>query len=307
VGVAIPAERPGRLADALRTGRFAVTAEIGPPRGADVDEIRESAVLLRDWVDAANITDNQGAQVRVSSFAGSIVALAAGLEPVMQMTCRDRNRIALQSDLLSAGALGVPNLVLMTGDRPERGDHADATAVFDLSSSSLMTTARILRDEGRLLSGRAIDPPPQYLLGAVDTGAGVPDRLEQKVADGAEFVQTQFVFGVDDFVVWIEKVRDLGLDHRCGILAGVGPVRSLRALEFIAGIPGVVIPPAFERRLRGVPAERVAAEGMAACAETVAALREVPGVAGVHVMAVGYERGVPEILDAAGLEPTPRA
>jgi len=307
VGVAIPAERPGRLADALRTGRFAVTAEIGPPRGADVDEIRESAVLLRDWVDAANITDNQGAQVRVSSFAGSIVALAEDLEPVMQMTCRDRNRIALQSDLLSAGALGVPNLVLMTGDRPERGDHADATAVFDLSSSSLMTTARILRDEGRLLSGRAIDPPPQYLLGAVDTGAGVPDRLEQKVADGAEFVQTQFVFDVDDFVVWIEKVRDLGLDHRCGILAGVGPIRSLRALEFIAGIPGVVIPPAFERRLRGVPAERVAAEGMAACAETVAALREVPGVAGVHVMAVGYERGVPEILDAAGLEPTPRA
>jgi methylenetetrahydrofolate reductase (NADPH) len=306
VGVAIPAERPGRLADALRTGRFAVTAEIGPPRGADVDEIRESAVLLRDWVDAANITDNQGAHVRVSSFAGSVVALAEGLEPVMQMTCRDRNRIALQSDLLSAGALGIPNLVLMTGDRPERGDHADATPVFDLSSSSLMTTARTLRDEGRLLSGRAIDPPPQYLLGAVDTGAGVPDRLEQKVADGAEFVQTQFVFDVDDFIVWMEKVRDLGLDHRCGILAGVGPIRSLRALEFIAGIPGVVIPPAFERRLRGVPAERVAAEGMAACAETVAALREVPGVAGVHVMAVGYERGVPEILDAAGLEPTPR-
>jgi methylenetetrahydrofolate reductase (NADPH) len=306
VGVAIPAERPGRLADALRTGRFAVTAEIGPPRGADVDEIRESAVLLRDWVDAANITDNQGAHVRVSSFAGSVVALAEGLEPVMQMTCRDRNRIALQSDLLSAGALGIPNLVLMTGDRPERGDHADATPVFDLSSSSLMTTARTLRDEGRLLSGRAIDPPPQYLLGAVDTGAGVPDRLEQKVADGAEFVQTQFVFDVDDFVVWMEKVRDLGLDHRCGILAGVGPIRSLRALDFIAGIPGVVIPPALERRLRGVPAERVAAEGMAACAETVAALREVPGVAGVHVMAVGYERGVPEILDAAGLEPTPR-
>jgi methylenetetrahydrofolate reductase (NADPH) len=307
VGVEIPAERPGRLADALRNGRFAVTAEIGPPRGADVDEIRESAALLRDWVDAANITDNQGAQVRVSSFAGSVVALAEGLEPVMQMTCRDRNRIALQSDLLSAGALGIPNLVLMTGDRPERGDHADATPVFDLSSSSLMTTARTLRDEGRLLSGRVIDPAPRFLLGAVDTGAGVPDRLEQKVADGAEFVQTQFVFDVDEFAIWMEKVRDLGLDTQCGILAGVGPIRSLRALEFMAGIPGVVIPAAFERRLRGVPAERVAAEGMAACAETVAALREVTGVAGVHVMAVGYERGVPEILEAAGLEPTHRA
>jgi methylenetetrahydrofolate reductase (NADPH) len=307
VGVEIPAERPGRLADALRNGRFAVTAEIGPPRGADVDEIRESAALLRDWVDAANITDNQGAQVRVSSFAGSVVALAEGLEPVMQMTCRDRNRIALQSDLLSAGALGIPNLVLMTGDRPERGDHADATPVFDLSSSSLMTTARTLRDEGRLLSGRVIDPAPRFLLGAVDTGAGVPDRLEQKVADGAEFVQTQFVFDVDEFAIWMEKVRDLGLDTQCGILAGVGPIRSLRALEFMAGIPGVVIPAVFERRLRGVPAERVAAEGMAACAETVAALREVTGVAGVHVMAVGYERGVPEILEAAGLEPTHRA
>jgi methylenetetrahydrofolate reductase (NADPH) len=307
VGVEIPAERPGRLADALRNGRFAVTAEIGPPRGADVDEIRESAALLRDWVDAANITDNQGAQVRVSSFAGSVVALAEGLEPVMQMTCRDRNRIALQSDLLSAGALGIPNLVLMTGDRPERGDHAEATPVFDLSSSSLMTTARTLRDEGRLLSGRVIDPAPRFLLGAVDTGAGVPDRLEQKVADGAEFVQTQFVFDVDEFAIWMEKVRDLGLDTRCGILAGVGPIRSLRALEFMAGIPGVIIPPTFERRLRGVPADRVAAEGMAACAETVAALREVTGVAGVHVMAVGYERGVPEILETAGLEPTHRA
>jgi methylenetetrahydrofolate reductase (NADPH) len=307
VGVEIPAERPGRLADALRNGRFAVTAEIGPPRGADVDEIRESAALLRDWVDAANVTDNQSAQVRVSSFAGSVVALAEGLEPVMQMTCRDRNRIALQSDLLSAGALGIPNLVLMTGDRPERGDHADATPVFDLSSSSLMTTARTLRDEGKLLSGRVIDPAPRFLLGAVDTGAGVPDRLEQKVADGAEFVQTQFVFDVDEFSIWMEKVRDLGLDTRCGILAGVGPIRSLRALEFMAGIPGVIIPPAFERRLRGVPADRVAAEGMAACAETVAALREVTGVAGVHVMAVGYERGVPEILEAAGLEPTHRA
>ncbi|HEY4420409.1 MAG TPA: methylenetetrahydrofolate reductase [Pseudonocardia sp.] len=307
MGVEIPAERPGRLADALRNGRFAVTAEIGPPRGADVDEIRESAALLRDWVDAANVTDNQSAQVRVSSFAGSVVALAEGLEPVMQMTCRDRNRIALQSDLLSAGALGIPNLVLMTGDRPERGDHADATPVFDLSSSSLMTTARTLRDEGKLLSGRVIDPAPRFLLGAVDTGAGVPDRLEQKVADGAEFVQTQFVFDVDEFSIWMEKVRDLGLDTRCGILAGVGPIRSLRALEFMAGIPGVIIPPAFERRLRGVPADRVAAEGMAACAETVAALREVTGVAGVHVMAVGYERGVPEILEAAGLEPTHRA
>ena len=154
-----------------------------------------------------------------------------------------------------------------------------------------------------LLSGRAVEPPPRFLLGAVDTGAGTPDRLAQKIADGAEFVQTQFVFDVAAFGTWLARVRDQGLDARCGILAGVGPIRSLRALEFMAGIPGIVIPDGLERRLRGVPADRVAAEGMAACAETVAALRELPGVAGVHVMAVGYERGVPEILAAAGLQP----
>ncbi len=301
MGVAVPAGLPGRLADALRTGRFAVTAEIGPPRGADVTELRRSAASLRDWVDAANVTDNQGAQVRVSAFAASVVLLAEGLEPVMQMTCRDRNRIALQSDLISAGALGIPNLVLMTGDGPERGDDVDATAVFDLDSAGLTSAARTLRDSGTLLSGREVDPAPRFLLGAVDDAVGAPDRLARKVAAGAEFVQTQFVFDVADFEPWMARVRDLGLHERCGILAGVGPIRSLRALDFMTGIPGVVVPESFQRRLRGVPPERVAAEGMAACAETVAALREVPGVAGVHVMAVGYPRGVPEILEAAGL------
>lgn len=297
----IPADQPGRLAGALHSGRFAVTAEIGPPRGADLGPVRESAALLRDWVDAANVTDNQGAQVRVSSLAGSIAALGAGLEPVMQLTCRDRNRIALQSELLSAGALGVPNLVLMTGDKPARGDHPDATGVFDLDTEGLMTAARVLRDEGRLLSGRIVNPAPTYLLGAVDLGAGSTDRLAQKIGSGAQFVQTQFVFDMDTFAGWMARVRDLGLHERCGILAGVGPIRSLRALEFMAEIPGVVVPEAFARRLRGVTAGRAAAEGMAVCAETVAALRDVPGVAGVHIMAVGYERGVPEILAAAGL------
>ena len=296
---------PGRLAAALRTGTFAVTAELGPPRGADLGPIHQAAAVLRDWVHAVNITDNQGAQVRVSSLAGSVAALAAGLEPVMQMTCRDRNRIALQSDLLAAGALGVPNLLLMTGDRPERGDHADATPVFDLTSSGLMRAARALRDEGVLMSGRAVDPPPRFLLGAVDTGAGTPERLAAKVDDGAQFVQTQFVFDVPAFGGWLARVRELGLDERCAILAGVGPVRSVRALEFIATIPGVAVPDALVRRLRGVPADRVAAEGMAACAETVAELRELPGVAGVHVMSVAYEQGVPEILAAAGLTPLP--
>jgi methylenetetrahydrofolate reductase (NADPH) len=292
---------PGRLADALRTGRFAVTAEVAPPRGADVTRLRETARLLRGWVDAANVTDNQGARVRMSSLAGSAVLLAEGLDPVMQMTCRDRNRIALQSDLLAAGGLGVPNVLLMTGDRPERGDHPDAPGVFDLDSDTLTAAARVLRDDATLLSGQTVDPPPRYLIGAVDLGAGEPDRLARKVAFGTEFVQTQFVFDVPAFAGWLARVRDLGLTQRCAVLAGVGPVRSLRALDVMAGLPGVRVPAALERRLRGVPAHRVAEEGMAACAEIVAALRELPGLAGVHVMAVAYEQGVPEILTAAGL------
>jgi methylenetetrahydrofolate reductase (NADPH) len=292
---------PGRLADALRTGRFAVTAEVAPPRGADVTRLRETARLLRGWVDAANVTDNQGARVRMSSLAGSAVLLAEGLDPVMQMTCRDRNRIALQSDLLAAGGLGVPHVLLMTGDRPERGDHPDAPGVFDLDSDTLTAAARVLRDDATLLSGQTVDPPPRYLIGAVDLGAGEPDRLARKVAFGTEFVQTQFVFDVPAFAGWLARVRDLGLTQRCAVLAGVGPVRSLRALDVMAGLPGVRVPAALERRLRGVPAHRVAEEGMAACAEIVAALRELPGLAGVHVMAVAYEQGVPEILTAAGL------
>jgi len=292
---------PGRLADALRTGRFAVTAEVAPPRGADVTGLRETARLLRGWVDAANVTDNQGARVRMSSLAGSAVLLAEGLDPVMQMTCRDRNRIALQSDLLAAGGLGVPNVLLMTGDRPERGDHPDAPGVFDLDSDTLTAAARALRDDATLLSGQTVDPPPRYLIGAVDLGAGEPDRLARKVALGTEFVQTQFVFDVPAFAGWLNRVRDLGLTQRCAVLAGVGPLRSLRALDVMAGLPGVRVPAALERRLRGVPAHRVAEEGMAACAEIVAALRELPGLAGVHVMAVAYEQGVPEILTAAGL------
>lgn len=297
---ALSPEIPGRLADALRSGRFAVTAEVGPPRGADLAPVRRAAQVLRGWVDAVNVTDNQGANVRVSSLAGSLALLDEGVEPVMQMTCRDRNRIALQSDLLAAGALGVPNLVLMTGDRPEQGDHPDAAAVFDLDSGGLMAAARTLRDDAALLSGRVVDPPPRYLLGAVDSPGPSADRFAQKVDGGAQFVQTQFVFDIAAFSGWLRQVRDRGLDTRCGVLAGVGPIRSLRALEFLSSIPGVSVPADLERRLRAVPSDKVAAEGFAACVDTLRELRELPGVAGVHVMVVGDERGVPEILEAAG-------
>ena len=291
----------------LATGRFAVTAEIGPPRGADPVAIARAAAHLRGWVDAANVTDNQSAHVRLSSFAGSLLAARAGVEPVMQLTCRDRNRIALQSDLISAAALGIPNVLLLTGDHPVYGDHPDAKPVFDLDSVQLVWTARTLRDEGTLLSGRAVQPPPRYLIGAVENPFAPPvgfraARLGKKVAAGAEFCQTQFVFDLAGFARFMRDVVDLGLTERCKVIAGVGPVRSLSAYEFIrTKVPGVQVPEELGRRLRGVPADRVAAEGVTACVETIRALREIPGVAGVHVMAFGYERGIPEILDRAGL------
>lgn len=299
------------LRAALASGRFVVTAEVGPPRGADPDVITGKAELLRGWVDAANVTDNQGAHVRMSSMAGSVLLMRAGVEPVMQLTCRDRNRIALQSDLLAAGALGVPNVLLLTGDHPCYGDHPDAAPVFDLDSTQLVWAARTLRDEGVMISGREIGRRPGWLIGAVENPFAPPRefrarRLAKKVAAGAEFAQTQYVLDVEGFERFMRQVRDLGVTERCKVIAGVGPIRSLRVLEFMrSGVPGIHVPDAVERRLRGVPADRVAGEGVTMCVETIERLAAVPGVAGVHIMAFGYERGVPGILERAGIGPRP--
>jgi methylenetetrahydrofolate reductase (NADPH) len=307
-GAAFDAPARG-LREAIAGGRFAVTAEIGPPRGADPGAITAKAGLLRGWVDAANVTDNQGAHVRLSSLAGSVLAARAGVEPVMQLTCRDRNRIALQSDLIGAAALGVPNVLLLSGDHPVYGDHPDAAGVFDLDSVQLVWTARTLCDEGVLLSGRPVDPRPRFLVGAVENpfappAAFRPTRLAKKVAAGAQFCQTQFTFDLPAFSRFMAEAVDLGVAERCAVLAGVGPIRSLRAYEFVRSkVPGVHLPAAVGRRLRGVPPDRVAAEGVTLCVETIEALRAIPGVAGVHVMAFGYERGIPEILQRAGLAP----
>lgn len=287
----------------LAAGGFAVTAELGPPRGAQTAGLRAQAGALREHVDAVNITDNQSSFVRLASWAGSLAVLAEGVSPVMQVACRDRNRIALQSDLLSAAAYGVTDVLVLTGDHPRHGDHADATPVFDLDSLALLAAARTMRDEGRLLSGERLDPAPELFLGAVDNpvpGAGA-DRLAQKVAAGAQFVQTQFVYDVPQFAAWLAEARDRGLLKRCHVLAGVGPIRSLRGLERMRQIPGLRIPDAVEARLRAVPAERVGEEGRRVCIEIIEQLRGLDGVAGVHVMAIGQESVVPELLERAGL------
>src|SRR5215472_13001546 len=300
----------GVLRNRLESGQFAVTAEISPPRGADPKAIGRKVAPLRGWVDAVNITDNAGAHVRMASWAGSLLAAQAGAEPVMQVTCRDRNRLALQSDLLAAAALGIPNVLLMTGDHPKFGDHPDAKPVFDLDGTGLIQAARTMRDEGLLLSGRPLSVRPDWLIGAVENPFAPPAGqraaiLGERAAAGAEFVQTQFVFDVAAFGRWMAEVRDLGLDQRCRILAGVGPVRSLRALDHLRGLPGMHIPEEVDRRLRGVPAGGVAEEGLAMCAEIIEQVRQIPGVSGVHVMAPGHEQAIPAVLGRAGLPQRP--
>jgi methylenetetrahydrofolate reductase (NADPH) len=300
----------GGLRGRLGSGQFAVTAEVGPPRGADPAAVRRKVVPLRGWVDAVNITDNAGAHVRMASWAGCLLAAEAGVEPVMQLTCRDRNRLALQSDLIAAGTMGIPNVLLMTGDHPRFGDHPDAKPVFDLDGIQLVGAARAMRDEGLLLSGRPLSVRPGWLIGAAENPFAPPAGqraaiLGKRAAAGAEFVQTQFVFDVAAFGRWMAEVRDLGLDQRCRILAGVGPVRSLRALDHLRGLPGMHIPEEVDRRLRGVPADRVAEEGLTMCAEIIEQVRQIPAVSGVHVMAPGYEQAIPAVLGRAGLSQRP--
>jgi methylenetetrahydrofolate reductase (NADPH) len=300
-----------RLQAALEQGRFAITAEIGPPRGAQLTGIRRKARLLRDWIDAANITDNQSAVVRLASWAGCLVVRQEGMEPVMQLQCRDRNRIALQSDLLGAAALDIHNVLLLTGDHTRFGDHPDAKPVFDLDSIQLIWVARTMRDQARLMSGRQLKPAPRWFIGAVENPFAPPlkwraERLGKKIAAGARFCQTQFIYDVTIFRHFMQQVRDLGLDKRCYILAGVGPIRSLRALEHMRReVPGMYVPDEVVRRLRGVPEDQVAAEGIKLCSDIISEVKTIPGVAGVHVMAVNAEETVPEILDRAGLARMP--
>ncbi|HEV2253515.1 MAG TPA: methylenetetrahydrofolate reductase [Streptosporangiaceae bacterium] len=298
------------LRERLASGGFAVTAEISPPRGASTAKITETAGNLRGCVDAVNVTDNQGSNVRLASWAGSLAVMSAGVEPVMQMTCRDRNRIALQSDLLGASALGIRNILVMTGDHPKFGDHPGAKPVFDLDSVQLLWTLRTMRDQHVLLSGRKLDPAPDCFLGAVENPFAPPvefraDRLGKKVAAGAQFVQTQFVFDVPAFARWMTQVRDLGLHEHCAVLAGVGAVRSIRALEYMRDhVPGVEIPDEVFRRLRAVPPGHQAKEGIELAAEIVREVAEIPGVAGVHLLVAGHEQAVPEIRQNAGTRVT---
>ncbi len=296
----------GRLHRRLATGGFGVTAEVVPPRGATLNGIKRIATHLHDWIDAANITDGQGAVTRMSSWAGSLALMQADVEPVMQFSCRDRNRIALQADLLGASALKIPNILCITGDHPRFGDQPEAKPVFDFDSVQLLWTARTLRNEKRLLSDKKLSVAPSWFIGAVENPSAAPqrfraERLGKKIAAGAQFFQTQFVFDVPIVERFMQQVRDLGLDKRCYILCGVGPIRSLRALEFLGALPGVFIPEHVVKRMRGVPEDQMEHEAMELCSETIQQLREIPGINGVHIIASGWDDFIPEVLTRANV------
>lgn len=302
-----------RLERVLRSGRFAVTAELNPPDSADPQAVYDRALVLASVCDAINATDASGANVHMSSVGVCALLTRAGYEPVMQVSCRDKNRIAIQGDLLGAAAMGVRNLLCLTGDGVQAGDQPESKPVFDLDSISLLRTARILRDEGRFLSGRALEAAPKCFLGAA-ANPFVPPldfrplRLAKKVEAGAEFIQTQFCFDLGLMRRYMAAVRDLGLHERVFILAGVGPLRSAKTAEWLRSrVPGVVIPDDVIRRLRSVPAERQREEGKRLCVEIIQELREIEGVSGVHVMAYRQEELVAEIIEESGLLPRRQA
>ena len=298
-----------RLERVLTSGRFAVTAELNPPDSADPAAVYERALVLAEVCDGINATDASGANVHMSSVGICALLTRAGYEPIMQVSCRDRNRIAIQGDLLGAAAMGVRNVLCLSGDGVQTGDQPGAKPVFDLDSISLLRTARTLRDDGHFLSGRKLDVKPRLFLGGaanpfVPPYDYRPQRLAKKVAAGADFIQTQYCYDVPRLEKFMAAVCDAGLNDQVHILVGVGPLRSAKAAEWMRKfVPGVVIPDAIVERLKGAGKGKQQAEGKKICVEIIQQVREINGVCGVHVMAYRQEELVAEIIEEAGLLP----
>lgn len=294
-----------KLEKLLSEGKFVVTAEIGPPKHASAEGIRHHAELLKDYVDAVNITDNQTAVVRLSSIAAAVHCLQKGVEPIIQMTVRDRNRIALQSDLLGAYSLGIRNVLCLSGDHQSFGNHPTARNVFDIDSVQLIATVKMMRDEKKFLCGEEIkEHEPRFFIGAVANPFADPFefrvlRLEKKINAGAQFIQTQCIFDLDRFERWMAMVRERGLHKRVAILAGVTPLKSAGAARYMQSVPGMIVPDAIVERMKKAADPK--AEGVEICVEQIKRLRSIEGVAGIHIMAVMWEEIVPTIVEKAGL------
>ncbi|HXP74253.1 MAG TPA: methylenetetrahydrofolate reductase [Stellaceae bacterium] len=296
---------PGRFERVLRAGAFAVTAELSPPDSADPEDVYTRARVFDGRVDAINATDGSGANCHMSSVAVCALLTRIGYSPVLQISCRDRNRIAIQGDILGAAAMGVANLLCLTGDGVQAGDHPQAKPVFDLDCMSLTEIARRLRDEGRFESGRALTNRPKVFLGAVENPFAPPYdwrplRLAKKIAAGAQFIQTQYCFDVPLLRRFMTRVDDLGLLDQVFILVGVGPLPSAKTAEWLRRqVAGVHIPDAVVQRLAG--SAKPKAEGRKLCVELIQEIREIKGASGVHIMAYRQEEAVAEVIDASGV------
>ncbi|MBW1996517.1 MAG: methylenetetrahydrofolate reductase [Deltaproteobacteria bacterium] len=303
---------PSKLRKILESGNLAVTSECGPPRGSDPKVITKKAELIRDYVDAINITDNQTSVTRLCSLASCIHLKLMGLEPVLQMVVRDRNRIALQSDILGAASFDIYNILCLSGDHQVFGDNPQGQNVFDLDSMQLIQTVRHMRDEGKFLGGDEIQRPPQMFVGAAANPFADPfeirvPRLAKKVAAGAEFIQTQCIYNLDKFEKYMELVRDRGLHEKVHILAGVTPLKSAGMAKYMKNrVPGMDVPDEVVKRMSGVPKEKQPEEGIKICVETIQRLKELEGVKGFHIMAIEWEEKVPEIVESSGLYPRPK-
>ena len=295
----------------LKAGHFAFTGELGPPRGANVEALKKKAQPLKGMVDSVNITDNQTAVVRMSSWAASMFAISEGLEPNYQMVCRDRNRLAMQSDILGAYAHGARNILCLSGDHQQFGDHPQSKGVFDIDSMQLIQMVKKMRDEGQFLNGQEIDEPPKFFIGAAANPFAEPFewriyRLAKKIKAGADFIQTQCIYNMEKMREWLKKANDMGLTEQVYILAGVTPMKSLGMARYMkAKVPGMDVPDYVIDRLKGVDKKKQADEGIQIACEQIAEFKETKGVAGVHLMAIEWEHRVPEIAERAGMLPRP--
>ena len=295
------------------SGGFIVTSECGPPRGADGDVVRKKGEFLRGVVDGVNVTDNQTSVVRMSSLSACAILKGIGLEPILQMVCRDRNRIALQSDILGAAALGINNMLCLSGDHQKFGDHPQGKNVYDIDSMQLIQTVCRMREEGKFLGGEEIKGKPVIFIGAAENPFADPfeiraARLGKKVKAGCQFIQTQCIYNIEKFSRWMQMVCDRGLHEKCAILAGVTPMKSVGMARYMKNnVPGMDVPDDMIERMKGTPKEKQAEEGIKICVESIEKLREIPGVRGIHIMAIEWEEKVAEIVKAAGLLPRPEA
>lgn len=299
-----------KLKKALESGQFVATGELGPPKSGERHKIEHHADILAPVVDAVNLTDNQTAIVRASSLACGRILVEKGLEPIVQITCRDRNRIAIQSDVLGAVALGIKNILCLQGDHSSFGNEPKAKNVNDLDSINLISTLKTMRDEQALAGGDKLEAPIDIFIGAAENPFADPFeyrayRLAKKVAAGVDFIQTQAIFDMERFELWMEKVRQLGIHKKVPILAGVIPMKSLGAARYMKNnVSGMIVPDGLIDRLKAAKDKKE--EGVQICVEMIKHLKTIEGVAGVHIMAVAWEEIVPEITERAGLLPRPK-